>query len=499
MSTEKRHVSELHAGSIGVVAAIAASAAFIAPAVSVTAGNVFLAGFTGAASPLAYIVGTLVCIALAIVIVDFAKKLPSAGSFYTYLTRAFGARAGFVTGVLLFGAYVILLPLQAAFFGTFTSGVAASAGLHVPWQVWAIVLMAISTTCALVGARPSLRIGLVGVTFELALFTILSLVIVIKGGHTGNSVQPFEFSHSFQGVPGILLATVYTIFGFVGFESATTLGEEAKNPRRTIPRAVLGTCIVIGVFYVLSSYAEVIGFGISPSGLHELQNNLTPFTSLSHAYIGGWYATLINIATISSFIALNIATVTCGSRMIFAMGRDGVLPRAFAKVNGHRSPSVAALAVGMWGVLVPLVAGGIWGAENSASWFSYLATLLLVGAYAMLAVGVVRFYRRDYRSEFSWLRHGFVPLLALAGIGCVLYGNIHPLPPAPLRYFIYVAIAIAIGAYLVAACLDRRNPQLMREAGQLFAAVEDAEPSLAVAQPGQVPLASPPDPLGSPK
>jgi amino acid transporter len=481
-TTAPVRVTTLKSHSVNLWGAVAQSAALIGPAAGVTAGNIFVAGLSGPASPLAFVIGLIVCLSIAKVVGDYARQLPSAGSFYTYLTNTFGPKTGFVTGVLLFGAYIVLLPFQLSFFGFFTQNVVAAGGVHIPWQLFALALIALSTSLAVIGIRPSLTAGLIGLTFEMAVFTILSLLIIAHGGATGNSIQPFNPTESSQGVSGLLLACVFTIFAFVGFESATTLGEEARNPTHTIPRAVLLTTLLVGIFYVLVAYAEVIGFGLSQSGVHALQTDPIPFNTLALRYGNSLLSSLVNLATMSSFIALDIVTVTAASRMVYAMGRDGLLPRIFGRVNRRRSPHIASLAVGLFGVLSSEILGSIFGPENWASWAAFIATLFFIVAYVLLNAGVIKFYWQHHRSEFRWLQHIVFPCVGLAGMGLVLYGNVYPVPPAPLSYFIYLTAAIIIGAAIIAWWLEAKDPQAVQQAGQLFAAAEDVE--VAAAHPG---------------
>ncbi len=459
--------------SVGLSGAVAQSAALIGPAAGVTAGNIFVAGLSGAASPLAFLIGLVVCLSIAKVVGDYARKLPSAGSFYTYLTNTFGPKIGFVTGVLLFGAYVALLPFQLSFLGFFAQNLLATVGVKMPWQLIALALIVFSTGLAIIGIRPSLTVGLIGLIFEIAVFTILSLLIIFHGGATGNSLQPFNPAQSSQGFSGLLLACVFTIFAFVGFESSTTLGEEARNPHHTIPRAVLLTTLLIGVFFVLVSYAEVIGFGLSKSGVQALQTDQIPFNTLALRYGNGLLSILVNLATLTSFIALNIVTVAASSRIIYAMGRDQMLPHIFSRVNNRHSPHIASLAVGIFGMLSSLVLGSIYGPENWASWAAFIATLFFIVAYVLLNVGVIKFYAQHHSSEFGWIQHIIFPCIGLAGMALVLYGNIYPVPQAPLNYFIYLTIAIIIGAFIIAWRLEAKDAEVLRQAGQLFSAVED--------------------------
>jgi amino acid transporter len=474
----------LERGAIGLPAVTAQSAALIAPAAGSVATVAFVAGYTGVATPLSFLIGLLVCVAVALVIGEYAKRLPSAGSFYTYLTRTFGAKTGFVTGVMLFGAYVLLFPFQLDFFGNFVSSLFGTGGTHVSWVIFSAALIVLSTTLAVLGVKPSLRTGLVGLAFEMTVLTVFSIVIIAKGGASGNTLQAFNPAQSLKGTGGLLTAVVYTIFAFVGFESATTLGDEARQPRRTIPRAVLLTTLVVGVFYVLVSYAVTIGYGVSSRHIHALVSAPAPFTTLSDQYGNGVLSVFVDLAVVSSFIALNIVTVIAVSRIFWKMGRDQLLPQVLSRVNRWRAPYVAALFTGGLALVSALAFGEAYTPLAFASWVSYFATLFFIVAYLLISVGLIRFVWRDYRSEFSWVRHVALPVISIVAMVWVLWGNIHPYPPAPLRWFIYATLGVIIIAIGVAFWLQARRPEAMQRAGQVLADV-DVEDEAAPAGPGR--------------
>ncbi len=475
MEARTARVSELRGGSTGIGGAVVQSAALIAPAAGATAGFVFIASESGFASPFSMIVGMVFSLALAVIIGEFARKLPAAGSFYNYLTHAFGPKVGFVTGVMLFGAYVLLLPFQLSFFSTFTSDYLAGQGVHIAWQWFAVALIVFSMGLTIAGLLPSLRMGLVLLAFEILVFGLIALIIIINGGDNGLSLKPFDPGQSALGFSGIIYGLVFSIFAFVGFESATTLGEEAHDPRRTIPRAVLVTTLVIGVFYTLLMYAGVIGFGLSPKGLTALQSDGTPFDTLARTFSGPFLGTLSIIAVMTSFIALNIVTVNAAARMIFSMGRDRMLPRWFDHVNTRGAPDRAVVAVVAVMLAVTLILGSIYTPSDLASWGAYIATLFFIAAYALLTVGVVKYYWEQHREEFSAWNHVIIPIAGLVGVGVVTYGNVHPTPPSPLRWFIWATVGTIIVSSGIAYYLERRNPQRLIEAGQLFASATPEE------------------------
>jgi amino acid transporter len=460
--------------SVGLAGAVAQSAALVGPAVAVVVGNAFIASLAGAASPLAFLIGTVICIVIATVIADYARELPSAGSFYTYLTRSFGPKTGFVTGNLLFGAYVLLFPFQLSFFGYYMHGLFQSdLSTNVPWEVFAVAIIVLSTALAILGVRYSLQVGLIGLAFEVTVFTIFAILVIAKGGADGQSINVLDPGQAPKGFSsGLLIACVYTIFAFVGFESASTLGEEAKDPKRTIPRAVMLSTILLGAFLCIVTYAEVIGFGANKKGMDALISDPNAFSTLAHRYGNGFLAGLMDVAVVSSFVALNIVTVNAVTRMLYAMGRDRMLPGAFAKLNSRQAPWFAAIAAAVVGLAASLVFGIRYRPEVYASWSAYFATLFFIGAYILLCIGVIKFNRTRHGTDFNVVRHAGLPLVGLAGIGLVLYGNVHPLPPSPLRWFIPATVAVIAVAAAVAHYMERRDPERVRRAGAILAAAD---------------------------
>jgi amino acid transporter len=485
---QRERVSALRAGSTGLGGAVVQSAALIAPAAGATAGFVFVSSESGFASPFVMVVGMIFCLCFAVVIGEFARKLPAAGSFYNYLTHSFGPKAGFLTGVMLFGAYILLFPFQLSFFSNFVSTYLAGHGVHIAWQWFAAALIVFTSLLTITGLTPSLRVGLFFLAFEVVVFGIVALIILADGGAHGLTGKPFDPSQSALGFSGIIYGLVYSIFAFVGFESATTLGEECREPRRTIPRAVLLTTVVIGLFYTLLLYTGVVGFGLTKSGLSQMQTNATPFETLSTRFSGAPLPALSVIAVMTSFIALNIVTMIAGSRMFYAMGRDRLLPPWFDHLNRRGSPDRAILTIGIVFLAITEILGSIYTPGDLASWASYIATLFFIAAYALLCIGVVKYYWQRHRDEFSIVRHVIIPAAGLVGVGVVTYGNVHPTPPSPLRWFIWATLATIVAALAVAFYLQRRNPRRLVEAGQIFAQVDPQEGDVLTSQATREPV-----------
>jgi amino acid transporter len=147
---------------------------------------------------------------------------------------------------------------------------------------------------------------------------------------------------------------------------------------------------------------------------------------------------------------------------------------------------------------VTLILGSIYEPGELASWAAYIATLFFIAAYGLLGVGVVKYYWEQHRDEFSALRHVLIPIAGLIGVGIVTYGNVHPTPPSPLRWFIWATVATIAVAALIAVYLERRNPARLVEAGQLFASATPEEADVRADVPPYIPGQPPADPLPPP-
>ena len=243
------------------------------------------------------------------------------------------------------------------------------------------------------------------------------------------------------------------------------------------------TTLIVGVFYVLVSYAVTIGYGRSTSQVNGLVSAATPFNTLADHYGDGVLSVFVNLAVISSFTALNIVTVIAVSRIFWKMGKDGLMPGVFGRVNRWQSPHVACLTAGGLALVAALGFGQAYGPLAFASWVSYFATLFFIAAYLMISAGLIRFIWRDYRSEFNWIRHVALPVISIVAMVWVLWGNIHPYPPAPLRWFIYATVGVIGVSTGVAYWIGSRRPDAMLRAGRLMADIEvDEEAALAAPQ-----------------
>src|SRR5438445_2097968 len=283
-----RSFDRLRVHSIGLPQVLFQSITHMAPAAAVAYSIYISVPFSRQALALSVLLALIACLCAATAIGQLAKLEPSAGGLYAYAARQLGPPAGFIVAWL----FILFEPLVAPFlyleFGWAMREVMGSeAGWHYTgqWWIWATLMTVIVFLLTYRDIRLSTTAGVILGAFEIAVFGALALWMLFS--NTGKlNVQPFEPHNALGGWSGVFRGMVFAILAFIGFEASAPLGEEAKNPRRTVPRAVVGSAIAIGIFYVLCSYAWVFGAGFDHF-VKQATTNADPWRNLGKVFWGG--------------------------------------------------------------------------------------------------------------------------------------------------------------------------------------------------------------------
>lgn len=460
----------LQKGAVGLGGAVVMSAALMGPAVSVYFNPQLVAGFAGAAMPLVMAVSLLASLIVANGVAAMARELPSAGAFYTYVSRGLGPRLGFVTGILMFLAYALLVPAELALIGIFSHDILAGYGISVPWPVVSLLFAGLMVVLSWRGIAGSLKTALTLFAIEVGVILLLSLVVLATGGADGLTVAPLLPSSSPNGLSGIALGMVFGVLSFVGFESAATLGEEVREPRRNVPRGIFGAVILVGAIYLFTTYAEMVGFGVD--GVDALTADTAPFATLAAEY-APWLTLLIGLAGVSSIFAVIMNSHNGIARIIFAMGREQMLPRALARVHPtHGTPTTAIICNTVFAVVVTLVVGAWVGAFNAYAYLGSLLTLAIIPVYILTNAACIRFFATTARDRRKTFQHVVLPVIGMLIMLIPIYGLIWPVPAAPYNVFPYLVVLAIVGSGVVAWMIGRRKPEALSRAGAVLAAAE---------------------------
>jgi len=461
---------ELRHGILGSPDAIAQSLALLALAFAVSAAPAAAAAAAGAAVPAAYVIAGAGSLCLASVIVRFTRRIAHAGGLYAYTARGLGPQLGFVAGWMYAVAFAVGISFVLIISADFLSAVlTANTSVHLGWFPLYCILLAVILLIALADIRVSTRLQLVFAVIGVLTIVVLSAVIVAKGGAHGLTARPFDPRLS-PSTHGLFLAVVLAFTGFIGFEAAAVLGEEAAAPRRVIPRAILGTALLATAYFVFVTWAQAIGYGVAGAG--RWAADPTALATLSDRYIGHWFATVVDVVVaIDAFVAA-LAGVHLTARTLFAMGRDGALPGAFAATTRRLRSPYAGIGVS---VALTLVLGATLGRHYGViTYFALMATTASLGillVYALVAVsGMVFFWKVRHKvgERYNVLLDVVLPLIAVAICGYTIYASIFPRPPAPISYSLWIALAWLAAGTVIVIVLMLARPDRVRSFGESF-------------------------------
>ena len=418
---------------------LAQSVANISPTLTpvVIVPLVFASAGTG--TWLAYLFATIGIMLVGANINQFARNSATPGSLYSYVSRGLGVNMGFVAGWSLLLAYV--LTAAAVLAGAVNCALLLFSLLH--WQVPPLLLFAVGCFVAWLVAytdvRLSTRLMLLLELVSMALILVLGVIVMLRGGEVLDARQITLQGLDFHGLKaGLVLA----IFSYVGFESATTLGEEARNPLKSIPRSVLLSGLISGLFFMMSAYIAVLGFKhISGS----LADSAAPFNDLAVNAGLPLFGVLISVGAVISLFACTLASINAAARVLLAMSRHGVFHSRLAGSHAQNdTPHHALTLVSVLVFLLPAAllddGRGVLGVFND---LSTIATYGFLTVYVLVAIAAPLYLAQRGQMTVKSLVLALLALLfMLPPVIAAVYPT--PLPPAD-KFVIYFGLYLAVG------------------------------------------------------
>jgi amino acid transporter len=432
---------ELRHSVLSAADATAQSLGVLALALGVAFGTSGAAATAGITVPLAYLIAGLGCLCLATVVARFGRGTASAGGLYAYIARGLGPRAGFLGGWLYAGGFAVGISFVLVISSFFLSAaLGAHAGIHVGWYTLFFPLLALAALLALLDIRVSTRLQLAVTVVGVLAVLVLAVAIVAQGGDDGLTLAPFDPSRA-PSAADLFLGVVLGFTAFIGFEAAAVLGEEARDPLASIPRAVLTAVLVALGFYVFVTWSMAVGYGTGNAAAWA--KDPAALDTLAVRYVGGWLATVIDFAiAIGAFVGA-LAGLNLTARTLYAMGRDGGLASALAWTHPRRRTPWVAIGAA---AALTLALGVIWAHHYGPITYFVLvattATLAILGTYILVAVAGIA----------AGGRAVIVPaVLAIGLCAYTIYKTVVPAPDPPVDAAPYLAGAWLLAGLVLAA------------------------------------------------
>ena len=479
-------VDRLKPNAVGLWGVIFVAVTGAAPISAMLFNVPFATGFgTGLYTPAAFLFATVILTIFSIGYIAMATKIRAAGGFYSFISHGLGRELGMAAGIcgaLAYSLFEVSLLGGFAYFANLNFN--DWFGWNIPWPLFAFGAALLISVLCYFDVELSVRVLGTALIGEIVILTIFDLLVLGQGGSDASGIQ-FDSLNVFKLTdPGPGLAAGVGLFlafwSWVGFEAIPNYAEESKNPRRNVPRATLFSVIGLGIGYVITSLAFVSAFPES-SLIKDAQNPDGPFFIAMRQFGSHWLATIMQVLILTGSFACAMAFHNVAMRYFYAMGREGILPRALGRTHRtHKSPFVASIFQTGVAVLIVLV----WAITAG---FGKPADVAYVRIYTMMAVqGVVWIlaiqavcalavivYHRRHKHPDSWVVVFLCPVIAIAGQVFAIYllfKNIDVLA-GTISYvdaIAPIAVVGVVGAILYAVVLKRRNREKYDMIGRMI-------------------------------
>ncbi|MGN8132722.1 APC family permease [Paenarthrobacter sp. 22069] len=394
----------LRPNKLGVLAIAFFAIAAAAPMAAVVGASPVLFSATGAGTPVIYVIAALLVALFSVGYLRMSQHITNAGGFVAYMAKGLGTK--WATG----GAGIAILTYLSLQIGLWSQfGVFAQllvegiTGLNIPVYLWIAVLLAVVTGLTMRGVDASLKV--LGVLIVGEAFAVAALVISLIA-QKGIGIFTFEgFSGSTVFGPGLGISLLFAFACFTSFEATVVFAEEAKEPRRTIPRAAYFVIAFVGIFYTISTWAISGAIGINNIQTVATDNPAGMIFDLAGTSAGYWLSMTMQILVVTSFLAMLLGLSNMFSRYLFSLGRAGALPTKLSAVSKTGAPHVAGLINGIvvLAVISIFLLAGADPITTVFSWFVALGTAGFITILLVTSAAIVVFFARNGMRDNLWV------------------------------------------------------------------------------------------------
>jgi amino acid transporter len=442
---------EVIAQSISVIAPSTAPAAIL--------GLIFISAGNG--TWLSFLLATVGLLFVCYNINQFARRSSSPGSLYTYIVKGLGPTAGVLSGWGLLLGYMVTGMSTLCGFAIFAQMLLGQLGLHLNVLALFALCVIVSYGIAYKDIKLSAKMMLIFEGISLVFIVVLGVAIWV---HKGFALDMDQVTLQGATPGGVITGIVLVVFAFSGFESSTSLGSEAKDPLRAIPRSLLQSTALSGVFFLFMTYVIILGF--KGSGV-DLGKTEAPLAFLAPQTGMGFLGTLINIGALLSFFSCTLACINSTARIIFSMARHGLFHDALGEAHEtNKTPHIAVALSALITFFVPAAVSlaGI-NAFDAQGYFGTLCSFGFLLVYILVSVAAPIYLRavgqlRKVHILYSILGCGFMflPLFGTIGIpGSTLF----PPPAFPNNLLVWIFVAYMAVGIVWLLIQKTRSPKML--------------------------------------
>ena len=433
--------AQLKHGALNRLETLGQSIANIAPTMTPALNITVVAGLAGVGSWIAYLLATIGCVFVGGTISSLAKRHPEAGSYFVYIGRNFGPVAGALAGWAMVLAYITTAVAVLMSEPLFVNNVLGVFGITLGFGAQLFIALLVLALVVMAGYRDiqfSSRMGLVLECLSVGIIVVITGMVV---GKHGTIVDPTQLNFSKIPFGGVMSAMAFAVFSWVGFESSAALAKESSDPQKNIPYAVIGSPLIVGIFFTVLAYLMVMGMGDNASAIG---GSSSPFADMTNKAGMPWAAGIVYFAAVISAFACALACLNASSRMLYSMGRYQFLHSSMGLVHAkHKTPHMAVYVSGalcLLCILALLPQGFLGGFGLSGTIATYGFVVVYFGVSLASSADL---YKIGQLKPFNVV----CTLIGAAMMGFVIYSSVFPYPAAPFNalppvFLVYMGIGL---------------------------------------------------------
>jgi amino acid transporter len=488
--SQRQDVAKLRKHAVGLGGVLFLTVTGSAPISAMLFNTPIVVGFgQGKGAPAAFMFATVVLTVFSVGYVAMARKKTTAGGFYSYISHGLGRELGIGTGYGSVVAYSVFEASLAGGFAYFLHLKLAQFGVNVDWPWLALAMVLIIAVLTYFDVRISSMLLAIGLISEVVILLIFDGYLFAKGHVDASALNPVNAFRSFpkQGAlaaGAIGIGLFFAFWSWVGFEMAPNYGEESKDPKRIVPRALYISVIGLGIFYTMTSWASLAGYPTTRAAIGVSQNNAAQyFLTPGGHYAGQWVASVMSYLIITGSFACGMAFHNTTARYMYSLGREGLAPRALGRTHPKwKSPHIASVTQS---VVAAIIIGlfAIFTGSNDPNSQAYvqlyglmavMGVIIILSVQALVSLAILVYYERYHRDEVHWWKTRLAPLISFisqAYVVYLLFTNIDFLGAGAYPYANWLGpidAVVVIAGVVTAFYFKRNRPDKYEQAGRLI-------------------------------
>ena len=435
--SQRQDVAKLRKHAVGLGGVLFLTLTGSAPISAMLFNVPIMVGYgQGAGAPAAFEFAAVVLVVFAVGYVAMARKKTTAGGFYSYISHGLGRELGIGTGYGSVVAYSVFEASLAGGFAYFLGLKLNAYGVNIAWPWLALGMVLIIAVLTYFDVRISSMLLAIGLISEIVILLIFDGYLFARGNVHAGALNPVNAFKSFPAQGKLAAGAVgiglfFAFWSWVGFEMAPNYGEESRDPKRIVPRALYISVIGLGIFYTMTAWASLAGYPSTRAAVAISQNNAANFfLTPASQYAGHWVSSVMSYLIITGSFACGMAFHNTTARYLYSLGREGLAPRALGKTHPKwKSPHIASITQSVIAAVIIGLFAIFTGSDNPNSQaylqlyglMAVMGVIIILSVQAVVSLSVLVYYERFHRDEVDWWKTRLAPLISFFSQAFVVY------------------------------------------------------------------------------